>query len=110
MNSARVVTGYITVWIPPYAARDDLHRLGAADVIQRLVFTDVDMSDCSYTKVGSASVTVELMPNAHITAAKVAALRSEIQKTRADAAVKCARIEDQINKMLAIECAPGFGS
>lgn len=56
-----------------------------------------------YTKVGRATITVEILDEKGIVGAKVQSLKAELQKTRADAEVKCNRLIDQIGKLEALE-------
>ncbi len=95
----------ITAKIPAYLwsafyGPQDLQQPDA-QVLNVLTLRDVGNSP-AYIKVGTAYVTVQLIDEKSVIANKVEALKSEKQKTLADAQAKATHIESQIQQLLAI--------
>lgn len=59
-----------------------------------------------YTIIGEAEITINVFDKKQIVKNKVAALRIEVSKIRADSQMAVTRIESQINDLLAIGYAP----
>lgn len=63
-------------------------------------------SENGYTRVGTAEITLHLIDRDTLVLSKIDALKAEAKKTRADAAVRCNEIENQIQNLLAITHSP----
>ncbi len=94
------------VWLTPYS-RLGPEDLSDIDSLDGLTLADQDMSSSGWALVGSAAVTVTVTTNTEkLVAAKVDALRQEAKSIRTEAEVKALRLEDQIQKLLAITYTP----
>lgn len=65
-----------------------------------------DMTKHGWTLVGDAEITVEIPDPQSLVDNKIAALREEVKKTRAEAEVRVMGLERQIQDLLAIEYQP----
>jgi hypothetical protein len=105
---AHTITGQIDAWITEYSRlTPEGMAKGGDEVVSRLAFSDQDMASASWTRVGRATVTVELMGTSDIVNSAVASLRARQQKIRADAEASAMQIERQIQTMLAISYESG---
>lgn len=98
----------LNVYLTKYSARrsDDLHAVGADKLADGLFFTAHTFSnDADYVLVGTAKVTISLLPRAEVVSTQLKALREQQQTIRAEAHVAAQRIEQAINSLLAIEGA-----
>lgn len=92
-------------WIGPHG---DTTKLDDPRTLPGLVYMR-EGSDSTYWKtngysyVGKATIALEPISKNDMIVAKTEALRAEVEKTRADAAVKVMRLEDQISKLLALD-------
>jgi hypothetical protein len=78
---------------------------GKGDIaVASLAFTSpgTDMQVPGWSLVGTAEVSVTLFPPKELLDNKIAALRSELQLTRANAQVKVEELEGKINSLLAL--------
>lgn len=82
-------------------------QMQTPDGAAQLVLSRNDMTIQGWTQVGAATVTAELFDTSSMVDNKVAALRKQATKIRADATAQCTRIEGQINQLLAIENSVG---
>lgn len=98
------ITGTVKAWASEYS--DFNPRAIDKATTAMLNFTNGDMAKHGYTLVGTAEVTVKLMDHDTLIGNKVEALRTEAANIRAEATMKCTRIEEQINQLLAIEYTP----
>lgn len=73
-----------------------------AAVVGDLFYSTSDMSHHGWSKVGPATITLEIPEDDQLINNKVDALRKEITKTRADAEVKAKHLEKQVQQLLAI--------
>jgi hypothetical protein len=64
---------------------------------------DLNMEGCGWTRVGTAEMTVTLVDDRQIIDNKVASLRAQLQKNRADAHMREQEILHNISKLLALE-------
>jgi hypothetical protein len=78
----------------------DLLHATAKNVVGMVSYGDT-RSD-GYTLVGTAKITLELCSEDQMVVNKVASLRKEITKTRADAELKAKHLEKQVQQLLAI--------
>ena len=93
--------------LSPYSmlAGTDLHAATHDQLARNLYFSPHENMAADWLKVGTAQVVVTLAPRADVIAATVAELRRQIEEARADAGVKCMKLEQQINSLLCIENA-----
>lgn len=105
---AHTITGQVDAWITEYSrlTPEDLAN-GGDQVVDGLSFSQPDMTSAGWTRVGRATVTVELMGTSDIVNSAVASLRARQQKIRADAEASAMQIERQIQTMLAISYESG---
>ena len=95
------VTGKLTAWLSQYHSPEDLK--GADDeVVNALAYRTSDMSEFGYSKVGTATITVELADESEVIENKVASLRAVQIKSRADAHAADVEFERKIQQLLAI--------
>ncbi len=103
------VTQTVKAWLPSHSLMTP-EELTDPDRVQLgyLSFTrlESDMTDCGYTLVGEASVTLDLPEHRQLIDAKVDSLRAEVKKVRAEAEAKANFLESQISNLLAIEHSP----
>lgn len=72
-------------------------------IATRLVFTECDMTDSGWTKVGTAEITIELLDPKEIQNKQLAVLQAQLQKERADSQVRQNAILEAISKLTALE-------
>lgn len=103
---SKVIQGSLKAWLPDhsYLRPDQLHTEAA---LNQLVFASQDMKSSGWTYVGDAdiSVTLILTPD-ELIASKIETLKAQADKIKADAFVEVARLEDQIQQLLAINYTP----
>lgn len=94
-----------TAWLTSsYSASPEDLLQGKA--LNSIAVSQHDMTDCGWTRVGKATVTVELLSQDAMVEAKVDALQAELQTARAEFSVKESRIQEQIQNLLAITYTP----
>ena len=97
-----IVKSTLRAWLPEWSSLspEDLHTEAAID---EMVFSTTDMRSSGWTLVGEAdiAVTMILTPD-ELIASKVATLKVQAEKIRADAHREVMHIEDKINRLLAI--------
>lgn len=102
----RTVTGTLKVYLSDLSTLTpaDLVTGSADKLLKRLNYYDHPVA--GWTQVGEATISVTLMDENEIIGNAVVALKQEIQKTQADAEVKCNHLREKINNLLAIEFKP----
>jgi hypothetical protein len=99
------VTSTTRAWLPDFShiGPEDF-RANQSKVIDSLCYTNLDLGkgEHPYTLVGTATITVDYVGDDTLIANKVAALKAELQTVRAEAQNKVTRIEEKINRLLAI--------
>lgn len=96
----KTITGTIGAWLSS-------HNLNAnPNDIDNLFFAVSDMTSLGWIKVGTASVTVELMSDADQLTNQLAMLDEAEKRIKADAQNKLTEIEGQRQRLLAIEYRP----
>jgi hypothetical protein len=93
----------VGVWLTEYADPAGLRSDDDVRFARTITFSTNDMRDCGWTRVGTATVTVELVDEKSVIESKVDSLQKQLQKERADSEVKCNRILEQISKLQALE-------
>lgn len=103
------ITQQLTAWMVAGSplGPDDFKCPGSMN-LGSLTYSDgrLDMTKAGWTRIGTATVTLELPSVNAVIEAKVGALRAEITQTRAEAEAKVNYIESQISNLLAIEYTP----
>lgn len=95
------------VWISTYS-HHDAASLQKADSLNGICVAEVSMTDSGYTHVGEADITVTIATPNQITGNKVASLRAELEKDRAESQRRQNQMVDKINKLEALTYeAPG---
>ncbi len=100
----RVITGVTDCWMTG-TSKFDIDRLKNSERVSDFGFSEYDMSDCGWMKVGTAEFKITLTcDDAEIVKSQVDVLRNEIKKTREHSARKVNELECQIQNLLAITC------
>ena len=99
----RTITAKLHAYISSEHSPLGPHELEAWDgvkIIDKLSFYSADMP--SWTKVGSAIITVDLIDTDELVLNRVSALTARLQKERADCELRCNAILEQISQLQAI--------
>lgn len=101
------VTQTVSAWLTPTSLTSpdeitDPNKVRLGD----LSYTNLDMTECGYTLIGKARITLALPDRDRLIDSKVASMRAEVKKIRAEAEAKASHIENQISNLLAIEFSP----
>ena len=108
-------TGEVKVWLTnSWTSYEDLvklHAEGEVDALaSRFSYTNHDMSSADgWSLVGTATVEVTLKSRSEIVEAKVDALKTEIQLTKAKAQQHVEQLEEKIQSLLALPNLPTEG-
>jgi hypothetical protein len=103
----RTITAETTAYLTTQADARELTAAGNdAAAIEILSFHRIDMTSVGWIRVGKATISVEIPDDDQLVASAVTTLRAEIQKTRADAEIRCQGLNKQIEQLLAIEYTP----
>jgi len=99
----------LPAWVTSDYAMDQLRRAREADEIRAAVgsmsFPIHDMSDVpGWVCVGTAQITVEIMPDATLHNRQLETLQAELQSVRAENQRRENAILDRISKLQAITC------
>jgi hypothetical protein len=101
-------TGTIDTWITSTGGLKFLDIVDMADggkgdqAVSELHYVNHDMSAHGWTKVGAATITVELMNEADVNSAQMTSLKAELQEVRADNQRRENAILDRISKLGAL--------
>lgn len=92
-----------------WAMEELLDGLNSGDMtktVGRLLFSHHDMSNKpGWVHVGTAQITVDILPVDQLQHSQLAALQAELQKERADSQVRQNLILERISKLQALEFA-----
>jgi len=72
-------------------------------LVEETMFTQLDMANNGYTKLGTATIEFELIDRNTMIDNKIVSLRAELQGVKAEAQVKVQKLEEQLQSLLAIE-------
>jgi hypothetical protein len=99
------ITTTTTVWITPQCrlSSEQILNPTGEQLVNAAAFTNTDISSVGYTKIGTASIEFDLIDRDELIKNKADALRAELQGVKADAQVKVQKLEDQLQRLLAIE-------
>ena len=93
----KTITGTAGAWLGSvFIDRDP-------EEFSNLYITDSDMTECGWVRVGTASVTVDLLSDADKLTNQLALLNEAERRVKADAQSKLNEIEGQRQRLLAIE-------
>ena len=95
------IEGTIKAWLPDHGSVEKL-LAGGDSALDELAYAASDMSTQGWAPVGVAKVAVDVPGRDDLIARSVVALRREIGAVRTEAEEKCARIEDRIQRLLAL--------
>ena len=96
----KTITGTAGAWLSSaFIDRDP-------EEFSNLHITDSDMTECGWIRVGTASVTVDLLSDADKLTNQLAMLNEAERRVKADAQAKLNEIEGQRQRLLAIEYKP----
>ena len=103
---SRTIHGELIAYVTEYSSirPEDLLSMDAADLARSLTYSSANMT--TWTKVGKATVTVELQGVKEIIAGQVDALRAQAKQVQAEAQKKVTDIERQIQTLMAISYEP----
>lgn len=100
------ITATVDAWLTSTSKNvaDLLATQDPKDAVADLGYSNWDMSTGSYpwVKVGTADITVTLMPRNDIVAEQTKVLQGELQKERAESQVRQNAILDKISKLQAL--------
>jgi len=96
----KTVTGTTVAWLYPWKSKE------SPEEFSNLSFVDCDMTDQGYVKVGTATITVELIDNKEIVNGQLSMLNEAKRRVQAEAEKALTEIETQIQSLLAIEYKP----
>ena len=92
-----------TVWISKYSDHDAISLQSVSDISGLAIcHGEASLAEVGYTLVGHADVSVTIASTDEIIGGKVASLRAELEKDRADSQMRQYGLIDQINKMEAL--------
>ena len=96
------IIGTTKTWLPEYS-RLSPEDLQGDKVIDSLAFCSADMRAGGWTYVGEATITVDMiLSHDEMVASKIETLKTQQAKVRVDAQEKINKLEDMIQKLLAI--------
>ncbi len=99
----------VVAWMPAhcYLTPEDL-QANTPRVAASLGYTldSAEMGEHGWTKVGAATITLDLIDRDALLANKVDALRAEKKKVQAEATMRATELEGQIQNLLAITYIP----
>jgi hypothetical protein len=75
----------------------------ADQLVEEVMFTQLNMADGGYTKVGTATIEFDLIDRNTMIDNKIVSLRAELQTVKSEAQVRVQKLEDQLQSLLAIE-------
>lgn len=102
MNTVKTFTGQLKAFMPNYRSHEELNDASCVDWL--LITSSGDYyREQGYPMVGIATVTVEIFDDKTILEGKVASLKAQLQKERADSEVRCNYILEKISKLQALE-------
>ena len=107
MSKPITIAATVNAWLT--STSDTLDKLlsgnDSKEVVSRLGFSNWDMAKGTYpwVKVGTAEVTITLLPREQIAAEQITVLNGELQKERAESQVRQNAILDRISKLSALE-------
>ena len=106
--SKRVVEGATPIWLcnTSHIGLKELKESSFEKLIGGLSFFKGDFTKYGYTKVGIATISLEIASTDELLTNKVAALKAEREKLLADTQLKVNHFDKQINQLLAIEMSP----
>ena len=96
--SIKTVSGTTSAWLATYA----ISRGATPENIDDLSFSDHDMTEQGWVKVGTADITVTLTSHDEYVAAQVSTLRAAKARIQAEAEAQATRIEGMIQNLLAL--------
>lgn len=109
MSTSVKITGTARAWTTnKWTDHDEVQAMAAAGEMDRAVssmhYTLHDMSDNDdWNEVGTAEITVTFFPRDEIVGKQLEALQGQLQKVRADNAMRENAILDRISKLQALE-------
>lgn len=98
----RTVTGKTTAWLAPHHGPQDLICKDPDDLIGKLYFSSSDMTTLGWSKIGVATVTVEIPDEKTLIDNKAESIKAEIKQVKADAQNAITQLTDKLNKLLAL--------
>lgn len=105
------VTGTLNAWVTEYGMQGFMAAKMQGDGnemvdIAQYISPSIDMAEEGYTKVGIATIELELFDDKTVLANAVEALRAEKSKVLAEAQAKATRLDEKIQNLLAITHEP----
>jgi len=98
-------TFIVTAWVTERCrlSPEQILNPKCEQLVHEAAFTNLDMSGHGYTKIGVATIELDLIDRNEMIKNKADALRAELQGVKAEAQVKVQKLEDQLQSLLAIE-------
>lgn len=105
------VTGTLNAWVTEYGMQGFMAAKMQGDGdemvdIATYLNPRLDMADEGYTKVGTATIELEIFDDKTVLANAVEALKAEKSKVLAEAQAKATRLDEKIQNLLAITHEP----
>jgi len=92
-----------SVWVSKYSEHDAISLQNVIDIRDiTIAHAGANLAAGGYTHVGHADIIVTIAPPDRIIGCKVASLRAELEKDRADSQMRQIGLLDKINKMEAL--------
>jgi hypothetical protein len=84
---------------------EELHNATPEELVKHLTFRDESAFwvEIGYTKVGTAKIEIQLVPQSDMIVNKIESLRAQMQEVKAESQKKIQDIAVQIQNLLAIE-------
>lgn len=102
--SARTITGTTGAWLTEYShlGPEELKSFDGDQLVRNLSYAEHDMSASGWTRIGEATITLQIPDAQSLVDSKVEALRAQKQRVLADAQATATELESKIQKLLAI--------
>lgn len=101
-SQPRLITGKTTAWLSSFQGPQDLISNDPDKLIARLYFASHDMSTSGWSKVGVATVTLEIPDEKTLIDNKAESIKAEIKKVKAAAQNAITQLTEKLNQLLAI--------
>ena len=114
MTSPKTITGtlhaYVSDFVMEHCINPEMIVNGDPDVLQYATFRAEAKDRAEHTLIGTAVITMTLLPLDAVVTNQVASLRQQIKNVRAEAENKATQLERQVQQLLAITMDAGATS
>jgi hypothetical protein len=102
---SKILEGEVFAWVTS-DSHIGPHNIQDIHSPERFHYTNSDMTDYGWTKVGVADIRLELFDADEWVLSKIDALNAQIKRTEAEAEAKITELKGQIQQLLAITHQP----